>query len=183
LQRRIDLIERCSVLALKKIKSLPKVELFAHLQAMESSQVPLPFRIRLGVFERQQEDEFHVFFFEGDMPKDLKDKEKDKEFDPAELARPFVFWKEAEPLKENRLHLNAILQAQEAYLQVQKASGELSGSGNWSCGTCSYGLSWPMATLPGQQLQGSAREFSRSLPPNTILSQQNRLYGTNVPPF
>ncbi|CAL1164814.1 unnamed protein product [Cladocopium goreaui] len=97
---------------------------------MESSQVPLPFRIRLDVFERQQEDE-HVFFFEGDKLKDLKDKEKDKEFDPAELARPFVFWKEAEPLKENRLHLNAILQAQEAYLQAQKASGELSGSGNW----------------------------------------------------
>ena len=130
LQRRIDLIERCSVLALKKIKSLPKAELFAHLHAMESSQVPLPFRIRLDVFERQQEDE-HVFFFEGDKLKDLKDKEKDKEFDPAELARPFVFWKEAEPLKENRLHLNAILQAQEAYLQAQKASGELSGSGNW----------------------------------------------------
>lgn len=91
LEQRICLIDRAQILMFKRIKSLPRAELCAHLDALQKSgfkeQVPL--RVTLDILERQCDDGLADFFGSNTVPQATLLKMA------ADHAAKFKFWGDA----------------------------------------------------------------------------------------
>ena len=116
-------MERCQILAHRKIKGLAKGELTQHLAEITKAGVDLSLRIRLDVFDRLADDAVHDLFQTVDME------------DPAvvsacvKFAGQFVFW-EADAdhipeINENLPNIGAIWSSEEKRLADLADSGEI----------------------------------------------------------
>lgn len=115
LSKRISVIEVCQILAFKKAKTLPRQDLASHLALMQAQSIELPVTLRLDVFERQADDLFHDYFSAESVTKELA----------LSLAKMFEFWDGEADLDDCRLHLGAVLKAEEKYQMKRCQSGEI----------------------------------------------------------
>ena len=123
LEERVALMERCQILAHRKIKSLAKGELTQHLSEVTKAGVELSLRIRLDVFERLADDLVHDLFQTVDME------------DPAivstcvKFAGQFVFWEtdadNIPEMNENLPNMGIIWASEERRLADLAESGEM----------------------------------------------------------
>ena len=123
LEERVALMERCQILAHRKIKSLAKGELTQHLAEITKAGVQLSLRIRLDVFERLADETVHDLFHTVDMEDSAIISSCVK------YAGQFVFW-EADvehipEINENIPNIGAIWASEEKRLCDLKDSGEI----------------------------------------------------------